>query len=162
MTVISFAASAKALYSNFNLSLSLNVNFQCLQYHFIFQPIPFLLCHLDLKKIVSRSAAKKLHVEKLSTDALQDTIHRQRELIGKLISVIVKDRLKNQDKPSDFNLKDGDISDVEKLLNFTDSQKNSTVDIKTNKTATISFSSGEHKKRSRTSTGEKKVGVSFN
>ena len=104
------------------------------------------------------ATAKKFHSEKANTDALQETIHRQRELIGKLISVIVKDRLKNQDKPIEFNLKDGEVSEVEKLLNLTDSLKNSNLGFKSDKTATISFSSGERKRRTRTATGEKKVG----
>jgi len=93
---------------------------------------------------------------------LQDTIHRQRELIGKLISVIVKDRLKKQNKSIEFNLKDGEVSEVEKLLNFTDNLENNNPALKSDKAATISFSSGERKRRTRTATGEKKVGIFFN
>ena len=93
---------------------------------------------------------------------MQETIHRQRELIGKLISVIVKDRLKKQDKSLELSLKDGEVSDVEKLLKITDSVKGNNIALKPDKTATISFSSGERKRRTRTTTGEKKVGVFFN
>ena len=88
-------------------------------------------------------------------------MYRQRELIGKLISVIVKDRLKTHGKTGEPGLKDGDVSEVEKLLNFTDSLKSSKQSLKSDKNSPSNFSSGDRKRRTRTLTGEKKVVCNF-
>lgn len=109
-----------------------------------------------------RHNLKKNEADKSNNESLQETVFRQRELIGKLISVIVKDRLKTHNTTGELGLKDGDVSEVEKILNFTGSLKSSKMSLKSDQNSASNFSSGDRKRRTRTVTGEKKVVRRFN
>ncbi|CAK8687208.1 unnamed protein product [Clavelina lepadiformis] len=98
-------------------------------------------------------------------ESMQETIQRQRVLIGKLISVIVNEKLKTQATPPTRSEKEAALyEDVEKLLKFTDKQnipnkKGDHENITDNwhlngpKHSPVS----ERKKRTRTITNDKKV-----
>ena len=95
--------------------------------------------------------------DKHSIESLRETVARQRELIAKLVSVIVRDRIRYRGKTTGNDLKNDDF---EKVLNL--SLPLSKLNVISDSHSTHTTRERKRRTRTRTATGEKKVGVFFN